>query len=124
MAAIWETKIYFSGNFFKRGKYKLTDMTDFLRHQITDRQLTGYNIPQAVGYSLMLLRMGRIVARNMSILFGFINKPLLLHLVGFLLYHRDRLTLHPIEKSHKAARLTVIVQLLFRYGKKFSRCFD
>jgi hypothetical protein len=39
---------------------------EILGHQITDRQSIWYNIPQAVVYSLMLLRMGRIVARNMS----------------------------------------------------------
>ena len=55
--------------------------------KITDRQRIWYNIPQAIVYSLMLLKMGEIVARNMSIKFGFIYKPLLLHLVGFLLYH-------------------------------------
>ena len=56
-------------------------------YQITDRQRIGYNIPQAVVYSLMLLKMGKIVARNMSSYFGYINKPLMLHLVGLLLYH-------------------------------------
>jgi hypothetical protein len=35
-----------------------------------------YNIPQVVVYSLMFQKMGKIVARNMSSLFGFINKPL------------------------------------------------
>jgi len=35
-------------------------------HQIIKRQLIGYNIPQAVVFSLMLLKMGKIVARNMS----------------------------------------------------------
>jgi len=38
----------------------------FLRHQITDRQHIVYNIPQAVVYSLLLLRMDKSVARNMS----------------------------------------------------------
>ena len=58
----------------------------FLRHQITHRQRIGYNIPQAVVYSLMLLRIGKSVARNMSSSFGFIDKFLVLHLVGFLFY--------------------------------------
>jgi len=57
----------------------------FLYYHILPLQ---YNTPQAVVYSLMLLNMGKIFARNMSSQFGFINKPLLLHLVGFLLYHR------------------------------------
>jgi hypothetical protein len=38
----------------------------FLRYQITDQQRIGYNIPQTVLHSLMLLKMGKIVARNMS----------------------------------------------------------
>jgi len=38
----------------------------FLCHQITDWQRIGYNIPEAVVYSLMLLKMGKIVAQNMS----------------------------------------------------------
>ena len=33
---------------------------------ITDRQFIGYNISQAVVYSLMLLKMGEMVARNVS----------------------------------------------------------
>jgi len=37
-----------------------------LRYQITDRQRVGYNIPQPVLHSLKLLKMGKIVARNMS----------------------------------------------------------
>jgi len=49
--------------------------------------IIGYNTPQAVFHSLKLLKMGKIVARNMSSKIGFVNKPLLLHLVGFLLYH-------------------------------------
>jgi hypothetical protein len=39
--------------------------TQFLRHQITDWQRIGYNIPQAAEYGLMLLRMGKSDAQNM-----------------------------------------------------------
>jgi len=42
------------------------ELTQFLCHQITNQQHIGYNIPQAVVYSLMLLRMGKSVTRNMS----------------------------------------------------------
>jgi len=42
-------------------------VTEELRHQITDLQRIGYNMPQAVLHSLMLLKMGKIVGRNMSI---------------------------------------------------------
>ena len=61
---------------------------EFLHRQITDRQRIGYNIPQAVLYSLKLLKMGKIVAPKHVELNWIINKLLLLHLVGFLLYHR------------------------------------
>jgi len=40
-------------------------VTEFLCYQITDRQHIGYNIPQAVLHSLKLLKVGKIVARNM-----------------------------------------------------------
>jgi hypothetical protein len=36
-----------------------------LRFQTTDRQHSGYIIPQAVSRSLVLQKMGRMVARNM-----------------------------------------------------------
>jgi hypothetical protein len=57
---------------------------EFLRFQATDRPHIEYIIPQAVSHSLMLLSMGKIIARNMSI--GIINKQLLLRLVGCLRY--------------------------------------
>ena len=38
----------------------------WLRHQFTDRQRIGYNIPQAVLHSLMPQKMSKTVARNMS----------------------------------------------------------
>jgi len=44
----------------------VTEKRQFLRHQITHRERIGYNIPQAVLHSLMLLKMDKIVARNMS----------------------------------------------------------
>jgi len=37
-----------------------------IRYQITDRQRIGYNVPQAVLHSPKLLKMAKIVARNMS----------------------------------------------------------
>ena len=51
-------------------------------------------IPQTVTHSLVLLKMGKIISRNMLScnfpkhveLTGIINKPLLLHLVGCLYY--------------------------------------
>ena len=53
---------------------------------LTGRQHRGCIIPHAVTHSrLVLLNMGKIIARNIE-LTGIINKPLLLHLVGCLYY--------------------------------------
>ena len=52
----------------------------------TDWQHHGCIIPQAVTKSLVLLKMGKIVAQKHVELTGIINKPLLLHLVGCLYY--------------------------------------
>jgi hypothetical protein len=59
-------------SFIVKLKYKSTYkrisdlVTEFLHYQITDRRHIGYNIPPAVLHSLKLLKMGKIVARNMS----------------------------------------------------------
>ena len=50
------------------------------------RQHHGCVIPQAVTHSLVFLKMGKIIARNMLSGTGIINKPLLLYLVGCLYY--------------------------------------
>ena len=49
-------------------------------------QHRGCFIPQAVTHSLVLLKMGKIIARKHVELTGIINKPLLLHLVACLYY--------------------------------------
>ena len=49
----------------------------------TGRQHRGCIIPQTVTQSLVLLKMGKIISVELT---GIINKPLLLHLVGFLYY--------------------------------------
>ena len=51
----------------------------------TGRQHRGCILPQALTHSLVLLKMGKIIARSLM-LTGIINKPLLLHLVGCLYY--------------------------------------
>jgi hypothetical protein len=51
---------------FKLLPHMVTEELPFFHHQTTDQQRIGYNIPQAVVYSLMLLKMGKIVARNLS----------------------------------------------------------
>jgi hypothetical protein len=59
---------------------------EFLRFQATGRQHRWYIIPQAANTSLVLLKMGEIIARNMSSWLRNINKSLSLHLVGCLYY--------------------------------------
>jgi len=46
----------------------------------------GCIIPQAVTHSLLLLKMGKIIAQNMLSWMELFNKPLLLQLVGYLYY--------------------------------------
>jgi peptidoglycan biosynthesis protein MviN/MurJ (putative lipid II flippase) len=46
------------------GYFTVTE--ELLPHQTAGRQLIGWFIPQAALYSLMLLMMGKTVARNMS----------------------------------------------------------
>ena len=57
-----------------------------LRFQATGRQHRGCIIPQAVTHSLVLLKMGGIIAPKHVELIGIINKLLLLHQVSCLHY--------------------------------------
>ena len=66
-------------------------------------------IPQAVTHSLVLLKMGKIIARNMFELTGIINKPLLLHLVGCLYYLYQWCTVKEISDNE--------IYLLIKYRK-------
>ena len=50
------------------------------------RQHRGCIIQPPVTHSLVFLKMGKIIAAKQVELFGIINKPLLLHLVGCLYY--------------------------------------
>ena len=52
---------------------------------VASRQHRGCIIPQAVTHSIVVLKMGKIIARYVG-LAGIINKPLFLHLVGCLYY--------------------------------------
>ena len=57
-----------------------------LRFQATGWQHREFIIPQAVTYSLVLLKIGKIISRNMLSQLGLLKKELLLHLVGCLYY--------------------------------------
>ena len=76
-----------------------TEELQFLRFQATGRQHRGCIIPQAVTHGLVLLKMGRIIARKHVELNGIINKPLLLHLVGCLYYLHQWCTVKKIPNS-------------------------
>jgi len=88
-------------------------VTEELRHQTTGQQLIGRFIPQAALYSLMLLMIGTIFARNMSRRFEFINK-LLLHLFGFLLYHQQFVPLTVVLHVSNFLLALSITPLTFR----------
>ena len=57
-----------------------------LRFQDTGRHCNECISPQAVTYSLVLLKIGKIISRNMLSQLGLLKKELLLHLVGCLYY--------------------------------------
>ena len=60
---------------------------DFLRIQATGRQHRGCIIPQAVTHSLVFLKMGEIIARNMlSYLELLINRYCCIYLVVYIIY--------------------------------------
>jgi hypothetical protein len=60
---------------------------------------------------------GQTLTRNMSSQFEFINKPLLLHLVGFLLYHRY--VNHLVQ--HYFTKLSLWAALCQAYGIRCNR---
>ena len=64
-----------------------------------DRQHRGCIIPQAVTHSLVLLKMGKIIAQKHVELTGIINKLLLLHLVGCLYYLYQRCRVKQISDN-------------------------
>jgi len=59
------------------------------------RQYGGCILLQAVTHSLVLLKMGKMIARHVE-LNGIFNKPLLLHLVGCLYHLYQRCTVMEI----------------------------
>ena len=74
----------------------------------TGRQHRGCIIPQAVTHSLVLLKMGKIIARHVELI-GIINKPLFLHLVGCLYYLYQLCTVKQISDNE--------IYLLIKYIK-------
>ena len=61
-----------------------------LRFQVTGRQHRGCFIPQAVTHSLVLLKMGEIIARNLlSLLELLINRYCCIWLVVYIIYIND-----------------------------------
>ena len=84
------------------------------------RQYRGGCItPQAVTHSLVLLKMGKIISRNIII-----NKPLLLHLVGCLYYLYQWCTVKQISDNEIYLLIKYIKSLLWRVAKCLSYTED
>ena len=87
----------------------------------TGRQHRGCIIPQAVTHSLVLMKMGKIIARNM-LSWLIINKPLLLHLVGCLYYLYQWCTVKQISDNEIYLLIKYIKSVLWRVAKRLSLC--
>ena len=77
------------------------------------RQHRGCIIPQTVTHSLVLLKMGKIITRNM-LSWRIINKLLLLHLVGCLYYLYQWCTVKQISDNE--------IYLLIKYRVSQDEC--
>jgi hypothetical protein len=89
-----------------------------------DGQHRGFIIPQAVTHSLVLLKMGKIIARNMLSCLGIINKPLLLHLVGCLYYLYQWCKVKQISGNEIYLLIKYIKSVLRRAAKRLSYIED
>ena len=96
------------------------------------RQHFGCIIPQTVTHSLALLKMGKIIARNMLQnncpkhveLIWIINTPLLLHLVGCLYYLYQWCTVKQISDNEIYLLIKYIKSALWRVAKQLSYIED
>ena len=86
----------------------------------TGRQHRGSIIPQTVTHSLVLLKMGKIISRNMLSWLEFINKPLLLRLVDCLYYLYQRCTVKQISDNEIYLLIKYIKSVLWRVAKCLS----
>ena len=84
------------------------------------RQHRGCIIPQTVTHSLVLLKMGKIISRNMFELTGIIKKPLLLHLVGCLYYLYQWCTIKQISDNEIYLLIKYIKSVLWRVAECLS----
>ena len=93
----------------------------------TGRQHRGFIIPQAVTHSLVFLKTGKIIARNMLSwleLIGIISKPLLLHLVGCIYYLYQWCTVKQISNNEIYLLIKYIKSVLWRLAKRLSYIED
>ena len=86
---------------------------------LSGRQHRGCIIRQAVTHSLVFLKMGKIIARNMLI-WLIINKPLSLHLVGCLYYLYQWCTVKQISDDEMYLLMKYIKSVLWRVAKRLS----
>ena len=89
----------------------------------TGRQYRGCIILQAVTHSLVLLKMSKIIARNM-LSWLIINEPLLLHLVGCLYYLYQWCTVKQVSDNEIYLLIKYIKSVLWRVAKRLSYIED
>ena len=90
----------------------------------TGRQHRGCIIPQAVTHSLVLLKMGKIIARNMLSWVELLRSRYCLHLVGCLYYLYQWCTVKQISDSEIYLLIKYIKSLLWRVAKRLSYIED
>ena len=87
-------------------------------------QHRGCIIPQVVTHSLVLLKMGKIIARNMLSGLELLMKPLLLLLFGCLYYLYEWCTVKEISYNEIYLLIKYIKSVLWRVAKRLSYIQD
>jgi len=91
---------------------------------VAGRQHRGCIMPQAVTHSLVLLKIGKIITRNVLSCLEFINKPLLLLLFGCLYYLYQWYTVKHISNNDIYLLIKYIKSILWRVAKRLSYIED
>ena len=92
--------------------------------QATGRQHRGCIIPQTVTHSLLLLKMGKIIARNMLSWLESLISRYCWHLVGCLYYLYQWCTVKQISDSEIYLLIKYIKSVLWRVAKRLSYIED
>ena len=87
---------------------------------VTGQQHRACILPQAVTHSLVFLKMGKMICPKHVELTGIINKPLLLHQVGYLYYLYQWCTVKQISDNEIYLFIKYITSVLWRLAKHLS----